>query len=165
MPCACKAPRINVPENMEWGPIFWKLLHALAERAGTAPMPGLRGDETRAWVAVIGTLPKTLPCEDCRNHLAAYLTCHPFELPEDYSQINAYVRRWLYDLHESVNERLGKQSYDFATLSTIYRPVKLKPTFDILQVLMKRSIQGSALPLISWHSWSKHIKTFNGMYN
>ena len=73
MPCACKAPKINVPENMEWGPVFWKLLHTLAEHSGSAPMVGLRGDEVRAWKSLLTLLSKSLPCESCREHLQIYV--------------------------------------------------------------------------------------------
>ena len=128
-------------------------------------MPGLRGDEVRAWKSLITLLPKTLPCEDCRNHLNAYMTCHPFELPDDYGQINRYIRHWIYDVHESVNERLGKPSFDFNQLTAVYRPVNIRNTYDILNVLMKRAIQGAALPILSWQNWSKYAKTFYGMDN
>ena len=164
MPCACKNQPINVPENMEWGPIFWRLLHALAERAGSAPMPGLRADELRAWKLVLTTLGKTLPCDDCRGHCNAYTLSHPVNIPVNYAEVNEYIRRWLYDLHSDFNLRTGKCVFDFAELTPTYRGVQIRQTFNVLEVLIKRSIQGAALPLMSWTNWTKQAKILFGMY-
>jgi len=164
MPCACKNQPANVPENMEWGPVFWRFLHALAERAGSAPMPGLRGDETRAWRTILTTLGKTLPCDDCRAHCVGYLAAHPVNLPDNYADLREYIRRWLYDFHSEVNLRLGKCVFDYALLGPTYGTVPLRQTFNILEVLIKRSILGAALPLMSWTNWSKYAKILLGMY-
>jgi hypothetical protein len=32
--CSCKIPIETYPENAEWGPLFWKILHGLAEKSG-----------------------------------------------------------------------------------------------------------------------------------
>lgn len=47
MPCACRTPVINYPDNVDWGPLFWKLLHGLAEYAGKQNDSVLRADEIR----------------------------------------------------------------------------------------------------------------------
>ena len=164
MPCACRHPPVNVPDNMEWGPVFWSLLHGLAEKAGSAPMPGLQGDEIRAWKVILTTLGKTLPCEHCREHFSTYVLSNPVNIPDNYSDIRGWIRRWLLDLHNDVNKRLGKASYLYEDLTTNYHAVPLRQTWDILNVLMKRSIQGVALPILSWTKWSIQVKTLFGMY-
>jgi Erv1 / Alr family len=164
MPCACKNPPINVPDNMEWGPVFWRLLHGMAEHVGNVPMPGLRGDEMRAWKVVLTTLDRALPCEHCRDHLKGYVSQHPINIPDDYSQGRDYIRRWLYELHEDVNGRLGKGSIPYSTVDLLYHGVPLRSTYDVLNVLVKRSIQGTAVPLLSWNNWAKQIKILFGLY-
>jgi len=164
MPCACKHPPINVPDNLEWGPLLWKLLHALAEKAGSAPMVGLRGDEIRAWTAILGTLGKTLPCEVCRDHFNGYVSGHPIVIPDNYANIREYIRRWIYELHNDVNCRTDKEAYAYERLNEVYGWVNLRETWGVLDVLMKRAILGSALPLLSWTKWSAHVKTLFGMY-
>ena len=164
MVCACRNKPTDVPENMEWGPVFWRLLHALAERAGTAPMPGLRGDEIRAWKIILTTLCKTLPCDDCRNHCNAYIAAHPVVIPDNYNEVREYIRHWLHDMHADVNVRLGKCVFDYSELTPTYSSVPIRHTFNVLEVLIKRSIQGAALPLMSWTNWSKQAKILFGMY-
>lgn len=165
MGCKCRNQPINVPENTEWGPVFWTLLHALAERNGSAPLPGLQGDEKRAWKIVLTTLHKSLACETCRTHLTAYISTNPVNIPDNYSEFNNYVRVYLYKLHEHVNRRLKKPSFDFANLSSMYKVVNLKKTFDILDIIIKRSIQATAVPILSWNSWCTQVRTLIGMYN
>lgn len=164
MPCACKHPPVNVPDNMEWGPVFWRLLHGLAWKAGSAPLPGLQGDEIRAWRNLLINLPKTLPCEECRHHLVTYISANPIAVPDDYGQLKSYVNNWLYELHENVNARLGKPPYLFEELQGEYANVPLRQTYEILQILVKRSVQGSAVSLLSWTNWTKYAKILFGIY-
>ena len=164
MPCACKHKPLNVPDNVEWGPIFWALLHGLAEKAGTAPMPGLQGDEIRAWRGVLSFLPKTLPCDDCKSHLQDYIITNPIEVPDNFSGLHDYVKKWIYNLHEDVNMRLGKPTFLYDNLSNEYGGVPLKNQYEVLQVVIKRAIQASAVQLLSWNNWSKHTRILLGMY-
>ena len=164
MPCACKHSAISVPDNVEWGPVFWALLHGLAERAGSAPMPGLCPDEMRAWNGLLSTLHKTLPCDDCRKHLANYVLLNPVVIPEQHSELKEYVIRWLYNLHESVNMRLGKPSFLFEELKGEYGTVPLRNQYEVANVLIKRSVQGTMVPLLSWNNWSKYAKILLSMY-
>jgi hypothetical protein len=150
---------------MEWGPVFWKVLHGLAWKAGSAPLPGLQGDEIRAWRNLLSNLPKTIPCEECRQHLTNYIIANPIVVPDTYSSLKSYVSNWLYELHESVNARLGKQPYLFEELNKDYANVPLRQTYEVLQVLVKRSVQCSAVSLLSWTNWSKYVKILFGMYN
>lgn len=164
MPCACKHKPLNVPDNVEWGPVFWALLHGLAERAGSAPMPGLQGDEIRAWQGLLTHLPKTLPCEDCKTHLQHYILANPIEVPDVFSELKPYVRMWLYNLHNNVDIRLGKPTFLYEDLNSEYGAVPLRNQYEVLQVLIKRAVQGSAVPLLSWNNWSKYTKILLGMY-
>jgi Erv1 / Alr family len=165
MPCACKNKKVNVPDNIEWGPIFWRLLHSFAERAGSAPMIGIRGDEIRAWKGLLTTLYIALPCDDCRTHCSTYLARRPVNIPDNYSDIREYIRRWLFDLHSDVDMRLGKPNLDYTQLTPIYGGLALRQLFNTLEVVMNRAIQGGAIHLLSWTNWAKHVKHLLGMYN
>jgi hypothetical protein len=163
MPCACKNPPLNVPDGTEWGPIFWNLLHILAERSGGVGMIGVRGDEKRAWNKVVSELPKTLPCEDCRKHLASYLVKNPFKIPDNYAEMKKYIKLWFYNLHEDVNKRLNKPSFDFANLET-YKFYNLRVILPTLDILMKRSIEASAVGILQWNNIYKQIIILKSMY-
>lgn len=165
MGCKCRNKPVHAPENIEWGPLFWTLLHGLAEKAGSAPMAGLQADEMRAWKIILTTLPKALACEDCRTHLNAYVLKYPINIPDKHSDLRKYVRSYLYNLHESVNRRLKKVAFSSDDLGMLYKGVDLRHTFDVVNVVVKRSIQATAVPLLSWNSWSGHVRTLLGMYN
>jgi len=165
MGCKCQNKPANVPANVEWGPVFWTLLHGLAERAGSVPMPGLQGDEQRAWKIILNTLPKSLACEDCRLHLTGYITNNPVNIPDKYSDFSGYVRMYLYNLHETVNRRLKKEPFNIDNLNAMYRVVNIRKTFDILNIIIKRSIQATAVPILSWTAWCTQVRTLMGMYS
>lgn len=163
MPCACKSPPINVPEGTEWGPLFWNLLHVLAERSGGVGMVGLRPDEKRCWKNIINGLPKALPCEDCRKHFAAYLAKNPFIIPDNYAQTKLYIKTWIYNVHEDVNKRLNKPSFNFDHL-TQYNLVNLRVILPTLEILMGRSIEGTAVGILPWKALYKNVVILKSMY-
>jgi hypothetical protein len=165
MTCKCRNQPTNVPQNAEWGPAFWKLIHALAEKAGSAPLPGLQGDETRAWKIILTTLPNALACEDCRIHLTAYITTNPINIPDKYSDLREYVRTYLYLLHEDVNKRLNKKPFGKVDLGSLYGKVNLRQAFDVTNVIVHRSILATAVPILSWNNWSSQVRTLLGMYS
>jgi hypothetical protein len=87
---------------------------------------------------------------------------HPIDIPDKYEDLRPYVRRWLYDLHEEVNRRLQKPSFPFEQLETV--ETDIKKTFGILNIVIKKSIQGTSLSLLAWIKWSKHARLLVGMY-
>ena len=58
MPCACQIPVPQYPDTADWGPILWRILHGLAERAGKASLPA---DEIREWQKFIKLTGEMLP--------------------------------------------------------------------------------------------------------
>lgn len=163
MPCACKNPPLNVPDGTEWGPVYWSLLHVLAERAGGVGMVGIRPDEKRAWNKIVVELPKSLPCEDCRKHLAAYLLKNPFNIPDNYSDIKLYIKTWFYNLHENVNKRLNKPSFKFSDLDQ-YKLINLRVILPTLEIIMKRAIESTAIGILQWNSIHKQFVILKSMY-
>ena len=154
---------MNVPEGTEWGPIFWNLLHILAGRSGGVGMLGIRPDERRAWRNIIAGLPKTLPCEDCRKHFDAYLAKNPFNIPDNYSEMNLYIKTWIYNVHEDVNKRLKKPSFKFEHLIQ-YKMINLSVILPTLEILMKRSIEGTAVGILPWNAIYKNVVILKSMY-
>ena len=163
MPCNCKSPPLNVPDGTEWGPVFWNLLHILAERSGKIGAIGMRRDEKKAWINIINGISKTLPCEDCRKHFASYLAANPFIIPDDYSKVNLYIKTWVYDVHEDVNKRLNKPSFKFVDLSQ-YKSINLNVLLPTLEILMKRSISGTVVQMTAWRHLYANVIVLKSMY-
>ena len=161
MPCRCKRTLLNVPENAEWGPAFWKVLHGLAQLAGHKTDPNMRRDEILHWKHLLKTLHTVLPCEECREHLVSYVKHNPIDIPENYEMVGSYLRLWVYLLHEDVNRRLGKPSFLYDQLAN---DPEHKQSFAILQIIMKRAVVSSAVHILEWTKWSNNVRILMGMY-
>ena len=80
-----------------WGPGLWKYLHALPEHS----------ESISSLKATLLNL--DLPCPDCRAHYQNYITDHPV----DSIKTRKIGQKWIFNLHNSVNRRLGKPEYSF----------------------------------------------------
>ncbi len=158
MVCNCIVDKPTYPQNDEWGPLLWWILHALAGKAGTQTNSLLRGDEQRAWPLFFKELTNMLPCPYCRDHLQEYQRSNPFLLPENPTNWNSYVTTYVYDLHEAVNERLGKPSFPKADLYETYRNIgPFKEKFEALQKIVDRAIKQQGVTLFAWRAWLKQM--------
>jgi hypothetical protein len=158
MVCNCIADKPTYPQNEEWGPLLWWILHALAGKAGTQQNPLLRADEQRAWPLFFKALAPMLPCPYCRDHLQEYQQATPFLLPQNPSEWNAYISTYVYDLHEAVNHRLGKPSFPKADLYQTYRDISpFQEKFNSLQKVEDRAIKQGGVNLFAWRAWVKQM--------
>lgn len=80
-----------------WGPGLWKYLHALPKYSESV-------DSLKATLHNLD-----LPCPECRSHYKEYIT----ERPINIIQTRDAGQRWIFDLHNSVNKRLGKPLYPY----------------------------------------------------
>lgn len=158
MPCNCIVDKPTYPQNEEWGPLIWLILHTLAEKAGRQESMITRGDEIRAWPLFVKTLAPVIPCPYCRDHFKEYLQAHPFELPMDYYEWKNSIPLYFYSLHESVNARLGKPSFPFGDLPSTYKDSsRIKPTLDRLEKILQRAISMGGVSLLDWKAWLKQL--------
>lgn len=81
-----------------WGPSGWKLLHLIA----ASPV-----EDPTALTAWFDLLPYVLPCKYCRASLQEYFEEYP--LRSDTMADPTKFSRWMYDLHNLVNEKLRGQ--------------------------------------------------------
>jgi len=85
-----------------WGPSGWRLLHLIAENEASMKPVGeeyWHGLHVRFW----SVLPYVLPCKFCRSSLTTYYEKYP--IPAD----NRKMGRWLYKIHNCVNDKLRSQ--------------------------------------------------------
>ena len=135
-----------------WGPIAWKLLHAIGARAGR-PIKKMEKDEKREALWLLVNLETILPCEECRKHCKEYKK--QYGLPEDSSQIGA----WIWAFHEAVNERLGKGEGPPFTpeLGRIDSPAAIWKEY--LKVIRESFQVGHLRPELV-KEWSRHLYLF-----
>lgn len=85
-----------------WGPDLWKVLHrySLAYPRNQPP------EETqKAARAFYNSHKYLLPCPYCRAHYAKYFDEH---FTDETTKSRASLVKWVFDLHNEVNKRLGK---------------------------------------------------------
>jgi hypothetical protein len=166
MPCSCQIPGPAYPENKEWGPFVWTILHGLAERFGQVVTELYRNDEVRAWQSLLAATGDMLPCSDCRDHFKTWLAAHPVTpiLKIPYSELKEWIRNWIWSLHEDVNARLGKPSFPYANLTATYKGMNIKYNFQLLELIEKRAIQQGGVGLVHWQLWVKHYRALTSVY-
>ena len=166
MPCACQIPGPAYPENKEWGPFVWSILHALAEKAGKVVFALYEADERRAWIHLIQATGPMLPCSECREHYKEWLHLHPVTSIQTmpYTDIQAWIRKWLWELHENVNTRLGKPSVPIAEVQGLYKTVNISMQFKLFDMIEKRAIQQQGVHLNAWMAWMKQYRTLISVY-
>lgn len=114
--------------NTTWGPAMWSILHHCTERIGMFPSKAALSEEKTMWVGFLQQLQYTLPCIKCRPHYTDYFIKKG--LPDITKE---GVRRWLYELHTAVNERLGKPNIAYEELEGIYsQPFSFREMYQII---------------------------------
>ena len=86
-----------------WGPVLWTILEYTAARARSAYYRPL-------FLEFLYTLKHIIPCEKCRN---SYNILTRFLPPEDFASNEI---RWVWFLHDTINDKLGKKKYPFDKL-------------------------------------------------
>ena len=67
-----------------------------------------------------------------------------------------YIPLYFYRIHESVNSRLGKPSFPYETLSTLYKDVsRINGTMTRLESLQGRAIKMGGVSFFYWKAWLK----------
>ena len=172
MPCSCRIPAEKYPETADWGPLFWKLLHGLAEYAGTlrsgasSTMEVLQNDEVRTWILVLTLLQQTLPCNVCTTHYGEWLANHTPSILKDipYAQIGPWIRNYLWSLHNEVNEGNEKPLFAFENLTATYKGTDITKVWKQLEPVILSAIKLNGLTLFPWKKWLGHIRMLQGIY-
>lgn len=105
------------------------MLHGIAETLGNQPVPMLATDEAHEIVFLLRDVEKIMPCQLCRTHYRTWRKDHPLE---EIDRLRGYmlktgVRKWLYDLHENVNQGKGVDSgLQLDQMEELYKNTDLK---------------------------------------
>ena len=99
-----KFPPIRNLSPSVWGNHAWKFLHCCAMAYEPSP------ENAAAFKQMFDSLQVTLPCAKCRDNFSHELQTHPLD---DALQSKEALNRWLTNLHNSVNRRLGKREIKY----------------------------------------------------
>lgn len=166
MPCACKAPIETYPENAEWGPIVWKILHRLSFVAGRQTDPNLQADERRFWISLLQQLQPVLPCDICRTHYAEWLAANNVQvlLTIPYASFGNWVQTYLWNLHNTINEGNDKPLVEFEALEAMYSSISISKSWKALEPIMRKAIQLNGVTILTWKKWLNHVRQLQGLY-
>jgi hypothetical protein len=94
-----------------WGPSAWRFLHAVSFAYPDSP------DEQQRQAAkdLFQSLRQLIPCGDCCGHYCTEIQSHPPQV-----QSRDALSRWLVDLHNRVNVRLGKPLHSYQAARAEY---------------------------------------------
>lgn len=128
-----------------WGFPLWCILHGLIEKIGNQTIPMLINDEAIEILFVLHNVEFIMPCSLCSKHYKEWKNKYPLNA---YSKLRGVtlqiaLRKWLYDLHENVNnDRNITSGINIDNLPLLYKSVSLDE---------------------KWNIFKEHIKVFNGM--
>lgn len=135
-------------QNSEWGPPLWQILHICAEKSGKQFTNQLHIDETRAWIQLLKLTEGILPCPLCQKHYKAWCMKHP---PTRFLDIrspvafNEALRKWLWELHDTVNrqrEHIGPTFEEATALYADKRTSELQQALErLLEVLQRATLE------------------------
>jgi len=98
----------------KWGKSYWEMSHYL-----TLAYPDMPTNHDKLIVKThFENLKYLLPCENCRSHYSEYMSIYP--LTDDILNSRYKLIKWLIDLHNSVNKRLGKKEYQINEIISMY---------------------------------------------
>ena len=87
-----------------WGPSMWHFLHTMSFNYPVTPTP----EQKRQYMDFILSLRNVLPCKYCRMNLTNNLATRPLKMC--HMESRETFSRFIYELHETVNKMLGKNS-------------------------------------------------------
>ena len=137
-----------------WGTQLWRILHGTAEKIGYIQNALIAQDEMREVIFLFNAVEAIMPCELCRKHYKEWRAKHPIRSwPDVYkgrpAEFREQIRRWLWELHEHVNQSKGiESSLPFEKLSTQYGNVELTKDYEQFRtILQTTSWVGKVQPL------------------
>jgi hypothetical protein len=130
------------PQNSVWGPSLWLILHSASERIGSQHLKKLPLEESRIWFGLLQSLRFSLPCPLCKKHYTSYSNQTPIiAITKDI------LRRWLFNLHDHVNQLNQKASIPYEELNKYEAPFNFTEHFKIVTDHMNASVR---------RGWSLH---------
>jgi len=114
-----------------WGPITWYLLHIFSCHNYLKKNSKLKHN----YYIFYRTFIHIIPCNICSLHYSDIINyINPIE---EEKLSNNYIKRWVYDTHNIVNDLLNKKIYKYSKLKEDYKNINNTKIFFIIKILIK----------------------------
>lgn len=90
-----------------WGPHMWQALHAITFGYPVTPT----NEQKENYKTFFKSVANVLPCKYCRDSYAKFIITEPTILDDKVLENRETITKWLYELHNRVNCKLG-MSYE-----------------------------------------------------
>jgi hypothetical protein len=114
------------PKSSEWGPLFWYVIHTTALNYPSNPTDFHK----TAYKNFFESFANVLPCKKCREHYQTHISRYPIS---PFLDSNELLNKWIIDLHNMVNQSLGKRQYTYQEVYQIYSNLKPINPFSKIQ--------------------------------
>lgn len=134
--------KLKMPPQV-WGPFYWHTIHIVALGYSETPTYS----QKKAAKDFFESLQYLLPCDVCRKHYTQHLAVSPISPHLDRRQD---LLKWTIDLHNSVNESLGKPRMLETEVITYFKRIGNRgrsPVWspsDFAEADMRARIQGAS---------------------
>jgi hypothetical protein len=98
-----------------WGAALWKYMHFAAANYPERPSE-TQIHEMKSWLECLAT---TIPCDNCAKHFRAYMDKYKSQMYNICSSKDTLFK-FLVDIHNKVNERLGKPIVSYEDAYKLY---------------------------------------------
>ena len=120
-----------------WGPQFWFILHIISFEYPDNP----NELDKRVYYDFLISLKDILPCEKCKKHYREFIHKHPLH---PFLDKKADLVKWCVDIHNFVNESLGKPILSMDEVLDIYsnlNPISPFAAIDKIAIAKKHEIK------------------------
>ncbi len=144
--------RINIalPPTV-WGPIFWNTIHIAT--LGYPPNP--TEEDKVGMTKFFESLTTVIPCPICREHYKSHLQEMPIQNVLD-SRGN--LIKWGWDLHNRVNEMLGKRKYSMDEFIDHIKQLGSGSKQTDYTQLAAGIATGTAVGILGYYLYQKYIR-------
>ncbi|AYV77010.1 MAG: Erv1/Alr family disulfide thiol oxidoreductase [Barrevirus sp.] len=88
-----------------WGNCAWKFLHSITF---DYPEQDPSNEEKQLYKSYFESLAYIIPCSECRESYAKFIKEKGTELNDSVFKNRESLSKWLYNVHNAVNNKLGK---------------------------------------------------------
>jgi hypothetical protein len=136
------ADGINL-DTVEWGPLYWRILHGLTELTGNKKINILDMYEEHKWHDVLNSLPDILPCTECRAHCRAYIAANRPEpiIRRQYTDRRTGLRAWFYNLHSQTPKINTITTPAIDELPILYKNINFRADFKQMFIYIDEAVR------------------------